>query len=141
MSDSNWPIVYKCSKTTSGELKKIVRQVFLNYGAPMKITTDGATYFLSREFEEFVKIWKIQHIISSAHHAHSNLRSEAAVRSVKKIVHENIDKTGSLDSNKFAMAMLQYRNTPCRFLGGPPLAGPPLELGLSVSVFLSRHLT
>ena len=117
---SNWPIIFKCENNKSGTIIKAFRKVFIAYGAPSKITTDGGKYFVSAEFAEFMKTWKISHKHSSAYNPHSNLRSECAVKSVKKIVFENMDRTGGLNNDKFSFAILAYRNTPCRYLGQSP---------------------
>ena len=50
--------------------------------------------------------------MSTAYNPHSNLRAETAVRSMKRLVRENTGQKGELDTDKIAMAMLMYRNTP-----------------------------
>ena len=43
-----------------------------------------------------------------------------AVRQAKRMIRENVDKTGNLDSDKFARALLNYRNTPLKDIGLSP---------------------
>ena len=42
------------------------------------------------------------------------------MKSVKKIVSENCSPSGELNTDTFSLALLNYRNTPCRHLGQSP---------------------
>ena len=44
----------------------------------------------------------------------SNQRAELGVKIAKRLIRENTDQSGSLDSDSFARSLLNYRNTPCR---------------------------
>ena len=48
------------------------------------------------------------------------MRAETGVKSVKEIVSENCNVSGGLDTDSFSLALLQYRNTPCRYLNQSP---------------------
>ena len=50
----------------------------------------------------------------------SNGRAELAVKTAKRIVNGNTDAQGSLDNDKAARAILQYRNTPIQGIGLSP---------------------
>ena len=117
---SSWPIVYQFHKATSSELVKAVRKVFETYGVAEKITSDGGGPFVGEEFTTFLKKWGVTQHQTSAYTPHSNLKAESAVRSVKKIVSENMGVNGSLEVDRFSLALLNYRNTPCRFLNQSP---------------------
>ena len=43
---------------------------------------------------------------------HSNNRAETAVKTCKRLLMENMDSQGDLDTDNFGRAMLEYRNTP-----------------------------
>ena len=49
------------------------------------MVSDNATYFVSDEFENFVKQWSIQHGTSSPRFPHGNAHTEKAVHVVKPI--------------------------------------------------------
>lgn len=57
---------------------------------------------------------------TSAFFPHSNARAEIAVRQAKRMIRENTDKSGNLDNDKFARALLNYRNTPLKDIGLSP---------------------
>ena len=50
--------------------------------------------------------------MSSAYFPQSNGRAEAAVKTAKRIITSNTGIKGSMDTDKIARALLQYRNTP-----------------------------
>ena len=62
----------------------------------------------------------VGHRVSSAHHPHSNLWAEVAVRTIKGFAADCTGLGGTVDMDAFASAMLQYRNTPCIFLAVSP---------------------
>ena len=62
----------------------------------------------------------MHHRLSSAYHPHSNQRAELAVKTAKRLIRENVDKSGKLNNDKFSRALLNYRNTPCRDINLSP---------------------
>jgi hypothetical protein len=50
--------------------------------------------------------------MSSAYHPQSNGRAEVAVKAVKRLMRTNVSSAGTLDTDCFLKAMLQFRNTP-----------------------------
>ena len=92
-------------------MKSECRILFENYGAP-EFASDGGPQFTSAEFHNFLKDWGIHHRLSSAGYPQSNGRAELAVKAAKRIIRDNTSNNGSLDNNKAAGAILQYRNTP-----------------------------
>ena len=57
---------------------------------------------------------------SSAYHAQSNGRAEAAVKTVKRALRDNTGQDGRLDTDTFARALLLLRNTPDKDTGTSP---------------------
>lgn len=69
---------------------------------------------------EFLRTWNVEPRLSS-YNPHSNLRAESAVKTAKRIIRGNVcPTTGSLNSDRFARAMLAHRNTPIASLGKSP---------------------
>ena len=116
---SGWPVVKACKGGTSGELVTTLREYFCLYGTLEEIATDGASVFVSAEMKRFLEVWAVRHRVSLAYNPHANLRAESAVKMVKCMIRENTAGKGSLDTDKMAMALLNYRNTPDRDTGLP----------------------
>ena len=74
----------------------------------------------SQKFIEFLKSWRVKERISSVGYAQSNGRAELAVKAGKRIIYDNVASNGSLDTDKVARAVLQYRNTPIQNIGLSP---------------------
>ena len=115
---SNWPSVYK-SRGSEG-LMKALRWHFIAHGAAEELSSDGGPEYTATQTEQFLKRWGVSHRLSSAYHPHSNLRAELGVKVVKRMLRENTSPQGGLDTDKFARALLAYRNTPCKDLGVSP---------------------
>ena len=54
----------------------------------------------------------MNHRMSSVVFPHSNCRAEVGVKTVKRMIVGNTGANGSIHTDEFAAAMLQYRNTP-----------------------------
>ena len=118
---SNWPTVHKVKAGAGAEvLVQRLRNHFLTYGVSKEIATDGGLEFVSSTTQTFLKQWGVHHRLSSAYHPHSNQRAELGVKIAKRILRENTDGSGSLDNDKFARALMNYRNTPCKDLNLSP---------------------
>merc|ERR1712025_343857 len=76
--------------------------------------------FVSSQFQHFLKSWGIEHRTSSAYFPKSNLRSETAVKSAKRIVMDNSKLDGSPDWDRITRALMQHRNTPDTEFGLSP---------------------
>ena len=97
---------------TSQKLIAHVRKLFEDYGTAETFQSDGGPQFMASNFQKFLKQWNCSHRLSSVAYPQSNGRAEVAVKTAKRILRENITSTGSLDTDKVARAILQYRNTP-----------------------------
>ena len=108
------------SSVLSKHIVTSLRSIFHTYGTPLRLYTDGGLPFASYETREFLQKWGVKHIISSAHYPQSNGRAELGVKTAKRILHENVSPTGSLNTDAVSKALLQYRNTPIHGLGLSP---------------------
>ncbi len=106
---SGWPEVYKMGDCPTSE-KIIARLVnyFSQVGCPLRLLSDGGRQFVSKEMEDFLKRWGINHRVSSPHYHQSNGLAEAGVKSVKAL----LKKCGGDINAKFSEGYLELRNTP-----------------------------
>ena len=113
-------LAHFASGTTSSKIIPVLRKWFCRWGTPEEIATDGGTNLSSAEMLDFYRRWGVNLRLSSAHYPQSNGRAEAAVRSGKRILRDNVKGNGSLDTDETAKALMQYRNTPLRGIEKSP---------------------
>ena len=115
---SNWLSVFRLPKDDSANIIKVLRQYFARWGIPENFTSDGASVFTSATMRAFFDRWGVEQRVSSAYYPRANKRAEVAVKSAKRLVMDNLGPRGSLDTDKFARALLAHRNCPDEALGG-----------------------
>lgn len=119
---TGWLILYHLApgEANAESLVSICRSIFQTYGVPEEIASDGGPPLTSHRFLSFLKVWGVEHRLSSVGYAQSNGRAELAVKAGKRIVYGNTASNGSLDNDHAVRAVLQYRNTPIQGLGLSP---------------------
>ena len=113
---SNWPEVLKIlpgsQNSGAAGLLRGLKRYFATFGVPEQLSSDGGPEFVSKETEDFLKRWGIEHRLSSAYNPRSNGRAECAVKSMKRLLTSNVSSNGDIDTDSFTQAILQFRNTP-----------------------------
>ena len=134
---SGWPeVIQMKQKTASSGAKSLcrsLRRIFTTFGVPEEIASDGGSEFIAFESKDFYKRWGVTHRLSSAYHAQSNGWAEVAVKSIKRLLEDNVGQSGDLNTDKVVCALLQYRNTPdreCHLSPAQILFGRPLRDGI-----------
>ena len=134
---SNWPMVYRSESGAEGLVKRL-RETFVTFGIPEELTSDGGPQFTAGKTQDFLHAWGVRHRITSVANPHANCRAELAVKTVKRMLMDNITATGSLDVDKFQRALLMYRNSvdpetkasPALILFGRPIRDAiPIPMG------------
>ena len=74
---SGWLSIFQFNKDTAINLVKAVREYFSTFGVSETICSDGAKIFASSEFQNFLKMWGVNHRISSSYFPSSNKRAES----------------------------------------------------------------
>ena len=119
---TGWLIIHHLNhgQANASRLIFICRDIFQTYGAPEELSSDGGPPFKSSPFTQFLKDWAVKHRLSSAAYLQSNGRAELAVKTAKRIIIGNTGPQRSLDNDRAARAVLQYRNTPIQNIGLSP---------------------
>ena len=110
---SGWPIVEEADDGANGLIKKL-GSVFNTFGIPEELASDGGPEFKASCTSKYLCDLGVHHRLSSVAFAHSNCRAELGVKTVKRLLTDNVDHQGKLNSLAFHRALLQYRNTPDR---------------------------
>ena len=110
---SNWPIVEKVPDGSTGLITSLKR-TFSTFGIPEELSSDGGPEFTAGTTRKFLKDYGVHHRLSSVAFARSNGRAELGVKSMKRLLSDNTDNNGDLNTDAFQRAVLQYRNTPDR---------------------------
>ena len=129
---TGWADVQRAKHSESGGagLVKILRNLFITFGIPEELASDGGPEFVSGEVQKFLSRYGVRHRLSSVGNPHSNQRAEVGIKSMKRLLKGNLNASGTLDDDAFAKAILQYRNTPMQSTGMSPavaLFGHPIR--------------
>ena len=108
---SGWPIVERSTNGATGLVSNL-RSIFVTFGIPDDLTSDGGPEFTSSVTKKFLADWGVHHRLCSVANPHSNSRAEIGVKTVKRALAGNTPDNGELDCDSFQRAMLTYRNTP-----------------------------
>ena len=109
---SGWLSIFRLARDDSGHVISVLREYIARWGVPLQFSSDGASVFTSLEMKSFFNRWGISHRVSSAYFPQSNKRAEVGVKSSKRLITKNLRSDGSLDTDKFARALLAHRNCP-----------------------------
>ena len=110
---SNWPIVEKVPDGSTGLITSLKR-TFSTFGVPEELSSDGGPEFTAGATRKFLQDYGVHHRLSSVAFARSNGRAELGVKSMKRLLSDNTNYNGDLNTDAFQRAVLQYRNTPDR---------------------------
>ena len=84
-------------------------RTFVTYGIAEELTNDEGPEFTAAQTDSFLKEWRVNQRFSSVAFPHVNTRAEVGVKIVKRMLVDNTDSKGSLYTDAFQRAMLQYR--------------------------------
>ena len=115
---SGWVEVERLKSNAFPHVREVFLRWFRTFGVPTEIATDGGPPFNAYDYKSFLRTWDVNPRLSSAYYPQSNGRAEAAVKSAKRILLGNINpRTGALDTDAAARALMCHRNTPAQDTG------------------------
>ena len=110
-----------------------MRRIFVTFGVPVEISSNGVTEFSAKFTKDFLKQWGIHYRRLSAYHLMSNGRTEKAIKATKRLLIENVGLNGELNNDRMVQALLSQRNTPdpvCKLSPAQILLGQNLKKSL-----------
>ena len=116
-----------------------VWETFVTFGIPKEIISDGWPQFTVGATQSFLDSWKVYtEDTGCSANPHANSHAEIAVKTVKRLLKDNIGPSGTLDTDRSQRAMLTYCNSidpetkasPALILFGRPIRDAiPIPLG------------
>ena len=113
---TGWLSILCLKKDDSSHVIMALREYFSYWCVVKHMTSDGAKVLTSAACWNFFNRWGVKHRVSSAY-PRANKRSELAV---KRLIMENLEPKGGLDTDRLARALLVHRNTPDPMIGLSP---------------------
>ena len=104
---SKYLVVWKLPNSSTHAVIKELGLIFTELGRTFVLRSDNGPCYASREFQNFLQFYQVDHITSSPHHPQSNGFAEALVGISKKLMEKSI-KDGKL----WNYGLLQYWTTP-----------------------------
>ena len=104
---SQFPIVRKLQSLYSVSVIKHLKEIFMEIGVPRYFVSNGGTQFTSQEFKDFMRMWDIQHRVTSPTNAQSNGQAEHFIQTIKNSLTKAVE--GGEDLH---LAILSYIRTP-----------------------------
>ena len=112
---SNWPDLREATSHTPNAgavgLIKANPELFATFGVPEHLSSDGGPEYTSSAFQAFLKTWGVKPRLASAYHLQSNRQAEVTVKAMKRLLRDNVDHNGKLDTDAVTRAILQLCNT------------------------------
>lgn len=113
-SYSNWLEIRSIKDKSIKSVISSLKNIFSVFGSPDIISCDNVP-FDSFEFKEFAKDWNFTISTRSPHYPRSNGLAEKGVGIGKNIVKKSLESGSDVE-----IALLQYRNSPLKFVGYSP---------------------
>ena len=109
---SGYPIVIDLEyEATTRKMVSALRNIFSMTGAPEVIRCDNGPQYGARKFRTFLERWNVRIKPSTPYYPQSNGLAEATVKAVKHLL-AKCSESGDLDTDQFALGLLELRNTP-----------------------------
>ncbi len=109
--------IYPTKSLTSATTIRLLRSCFSRWGLPTTIVSDNAPGFTSEEFESYLYLQGIRHVLSAPYHPSTNGLAENAVRNFKRSCGNFQGEEIQVKLDKF---LFKYRLTPHTTTGISP---------------------
>ena len=81
---------FKDSEVHSHKLPQVLHDLLIAYGVPKEFGSDGGPHFMSKDFQEFLKLWVVRNQLLSVAYPQSNGRAELGVKAAKRTIYNNL---------------------------------------------------
>ena len=112
---SKYPEVAELEQTDSKTVILALKHIFARHGIPEVIISDNGPQFTSHEYHTFKQEYKFTQTYTSPQHPQGNGQVERFVQTMKTMI-----KKAMRTSTDYALALLNYRNTPIDKVNASP---------------------
>ena len=103
---SNWPIVEQSAVGAHG-LITCLRCIFVTYGIPDELASDGVPEFTATVTRQFLSDWGVHYRLSSVAFPRSNCRAEIGVKTVNRLLMDKTRSSGDISTDSASHATIQ----------------------------------
>ena len=82
-----------CAVNNARVVCKFVQKLFLMFGMPRAIISDGGTQFCNRNIEALLARYRVKHKIATPYHSQTSGQVEVSNRELKKILERIVSKS------------------------------------------------
>ena len=106
---SGWLSIYPAGQGKFDGLTLVgrLRSHFETIGVAEEFSSDMGPQMMSDLFQKFMLSWGVHHMHSSSYFPHSNAGAELAVKNGKRLLNDNTDNKGSLNTDDYVMSVTQ----------------------------------
>jgi hypothetical protein len=120
-SHSKWIEVIEMKSITTNQTIIELRKIFASNGLPEILVTDNGPQLVSYDFEHFLKLNGVRHVVSAPYHPATNGAAERTVQTVKSALKKHLLTQGTSGlAQKLQSFLLTYRTTPQSTTGRTP---------------------
>ena len=107
---TKWPIAEAVKTTNTEEALEFVRDRIVSvYGSPRQIITDQGAAFTSHQWRAMMKMWKIQHVTTSAANPQANGQVERMNQTILKSLRRTLTPKKELWPDILQFVLMDYR--------------------------------
>ena len=70
--------------------------IFLKFGTPRMVISDGATHFTNKKFHLYLQTHGIRHNVATPYHPHISGHTETSNKQIKNILQKTVNEMGTL---------------------------------------------
>ncbi|WKA12795.1 hypothetical protein VitviT2T_030149 [Vitis vinifera] len=109
---SKWVEAIPCKHNDHGVVLKFLKEnIFLRFGVPKTIISDGGTHFCNRPFETLLAKYGVKHKVATPYHPQTSGQVELANREIKNILMKVVNTSRRDWSIKLHDPLWAYRTT------------------------------
>ena len=118
---TEWVEVEAYHQVRNREVKTFIwKNVICRFGVPKEIVTDNSSQFISFNFQDFCKEWRIKLFFSTPCYLKANGQAKSTNKTFIKIIKKRLKKAKGIWANELLGVLWGHQTTACTFTGETP---------------------